>query len=282
MKKKTLGRAPAYLFLIIIFVITVYPLVYTICASFKTNHEIMTANSQLLPKQFTFENYFIAWHSEDFYVPVLLKNSIIYSVCVVLFQLASAAMGGYVFAKGHFSGKKIVFAIMTALMFVNLGGATTVPVLKIVNALHLGGTIWGLLITKMFGINITGIYLIMGYIQTLPKELDEAATIDGCGFFKVFTAITLPLLQPVLITIGILAFQGSWNETLMPTIFTMSRPEQRTLTAGLYALKNVGESASQWNLMMAGSVISMLPVLVVYMFANKHFVTGIASGAVKG
>lgn len=282
MKKKTLGRAPAYLFLIIIFVITVYPLVYTICASFKTNHEIMTANSQLLPKQFTFENYFIAWHSEDFYVPVLLKNSIIYSVCVVLFQLASAAMGGYVFAKGHFSGKKIVFAIMTALMFVNLGGATTVPVLKIVNALHLGGTIWGLLITKMFGINITGIYLIMGYIQTLPKELDEAATIDGCGFFKVFTAITLPLLQPVLITIGILAFQSSWNETLMPTIFTMSRPEQRTLTAGLYALKNVGESASQWNLMMAGSVISMLPVLVVYMFANKHFVTGIASGAVKG
>ena len=282
MKKKTLGRAPAYLFLIIIFVITVYPLVYTICASFKTNHEIMTANSQLLPKQFTFENYFIAWHSEDFYVPVLLKNSIIYSVCVVLFQLASAAMGGYVFAQGHFSGKKIVFAIMTALMFVNLGGATTVPVLKIVNALHLGGTIWGLLITKMFGINITGIYLIMGYIQTLPKELDEAATIDGCGFFKVFTAITLPLLQPVLITIGILAFQGSWNETLMPTIFTMSRPEQRTLTAGLYALKNVGESASQWNLMMAGSVISMLPVLVVYMFANKHFVTGIASGAVKG
>ncbi len=282
MKKKTLGRAPAYLFLIIIFVITVYPLVYTICASFKTNHEIMTANSQLLPKQFTFENYSIAWHSEDFYVPVLLKNSIIYSVCVVLFQLASAAMGGYVFAKGHFSGKKIVFAIMTALMFVNLGGATTVPVLKIVNALHLGGTIWGLLITKMFGINITGIYLIMGYIQTLPKELDEAATIDGCGFFKVFTAITLPLLQPVLITIGILAFQSSWNETLMPTIFTMSRPEQRTLTAGLYALKNVGESASQWNLMMAGSVISMLPVLVVYMFANKHFVTGIASGAVKG
>lgn len=282
MKKRTIQRLPAYLFLILIFIITMYPLVYIICASFKTNHEIMTANSQLLPKNFTWENYVIAWNSEDFRVPVLFKNSVIYSVCVVVCQLASAAMGGYVFAKGHFSGKKLVFGIMTSLMFVNLGGATTVPVLKIVNALHLGGTIWGLLLTRLFGINVTGIYLVMGYIQTLPKELDEAGTIDGCGFFKIFTAITLPLLKPVLITIGILAFQSSWNETLMPTIFTMSRPEQRTLTAGLYALKNVGESASQWNLMMAGSVISMLPVLIIFLFANKYFITGIASGAVKG
>ena len=114
------------------------------------------------------------------------------------------------------------------------------------------------------------------------KEMDEAATIDGCGLGGIFLKVIVPLLQPVLTTIGILAFQSSWNETLMPMIFTISNPAQRTLSAGLYALKNVGESASQWNLMMAGSVISMFPVLVVYAIGNKYFVSGLANGAVKG
>ncbi len=279
--RKILPKTLAYLFLTSVLVITLYPLVYTILASFKSNQEIMTSAS-LFPEIFTFENYKIAWESDSFHVPTLMWNSIYYSACIVVIQLVSTALGGYVFARGHFTGQKVVFGILTALMFVNLGGATTVPLLKIVKSMGLGGSLAGLLVIKAFGINITGIYLVRGFIHTLPKEMDEAATIDGCGFGGIFLKVIVPLLQPVLTTIGILAFQSSWNETLMPMIFTISNPAQRTLSAGLYALKNVGESASQWNLMMAGSVISMFPVLVVYAIGNKYFVSGLANGAVKG
>lgn len=280
--KRTIPKIIAYLFLVLILVVTVFPLVYTIMASFKTNSEIMTANNTLFPKEFTFENYKIAWSSKDFNVPRLVWNSTYFALVTMALQLITTSMSGYVFARGHFTGQKVVFGIITALMFVNLGSATTVPLLKIVKGMHLNGSLHGLVLVRAFGINVTGIYLVRGFVQSLPRELDEAAAIDGCGFFKTFTSIILPLLKPVLATIGLLAFQSSWNETLMPMIFTMSNPTQRTLSAGLYALKNVGESASQWNLMMAGSVISILPVLVVYAVGNKYFISGIASGAVKG
>jgi len=280
--KYFIKKLPSYLFLTIILIMTVFPLVYTILASFKTNQEIITGNATLFPKTFTLENYKAAWSDVNFNVPILLKNSIWYSICTVILQLVTTSLAGYVFARGHFTGQKVVFAIITSLMFVNLGGATTVPTLKIINSLGLGGSLWGLILMKAFGINVAGIFMVRSYIQTLPKELDEAASIDGCGFLRVFVKIIAPLLQPVLITIGILAFNASWNETIMPTIFTLSRPDQRTLSAGLYALKNMGDSATQWNLMLAGSVIAMVPVLVTYAIANKYFVEGLSSGAVKG
>lgn len=279
---KIISKVIPYIFLVIVLIITVFPLVYTISASFKTNTEIMTSNDTLLPKMFTFENYKIAWSNPDFNVPKLVTNSAYFALITMLFRLITTAMAGYVFARGHFLGQKVVFGILTGLMFVNLGSATTVPLLKIVKGLHLNGSLNGLVLIRAFSINVTGIYLVRGFIQELPKELDEAAQIDGCGFFRTFANIILPLLKPVLATIGLLAFQGSWNETLMPLIFTISSPSQRTLSAALYVLKNVGESASQWNLMMAGSVISILPVLVVYAVGNKYFVSGLASGAVKG
>lgn len=271
-----------YLFLTAVLIVTVFPIIFTIFASFKTNREILTANNTLFPKTFTLENYKLAMASEDFNVLRLTWNSTYYSLITVFCQILSTALAGYVFARGHFSGQKTVFRIMTALMFVNLGGATTVPLLKIIKGIHLDGSLWGLIVVKAFGINVSGIYLVMSYIKTLPKEMDEAAYMDGCGFAGIFAKIVAPLLKPVLVTIAMLAFQGSWNETVMPMIFTLSKPMQRTLSAGLYSLKNSGESASQWNLMMAGSVISMMPVLILYAFANKFFVAGIASGAVKG
>ena len=101
-------------------------------------------------------------------------------------------------------------------------------------------------------------------------------------FFRTFISIIFPLLKPIIATIGILAFQSSWNEYLLPTLFTLTRPEQRTLIVGVVALKSSGEAASSWNLMLAGSAIAIIPVLIAYAFGNKYFIQGIASGAVKG
>lgn len=134
----------------------------------------------------------------------------------------------------------------------------------------------------MFNVPIVQIYLIKSYIDTLPDEIIEAAKIDGCKFFTTFIHIIAPLLKPVLATIALLIFQLSWNDYIMPTIFTMNRPEQRTLIVGLMALKNSGESASNWALMLAGSCVALIPVLFAYTTANKYFVKGLTAGAVKG
>ena len=125
-------------------------------------------------------------------------------------------------------------------------------------------------------------YLVKGYVDTLPYELNEAAKIDGASFPRIFFTIMLPLIVPIMATIGILAFNGSWNNYLMPTVFTLTRPKQRTLIVGLMALKNSAGAATQWDLMLAGSVIALIPVLCAYIFANKYFVSGLAAGAVKG
>ena len=149
---------------------------------------------------------------------------------------------------------------------------TVYPMFEILNLIHLNKSLWGLIIIKALGIPIVNIYLVKGYIETLPREMDEAAKIDGCGFTTIFFRIILPLLKPILATIAILAFNGSWNEYLMPTIFTISNPSQQTLMVGINAMKTSGESASNWSVMLAAAMLAFIPVLIAYVIGNKHFV----------
>ena len=125
-------------------------------------------------------------------------------------------------------------------------------------------------------------YLVRSFVGSLPREMDESAKIDGCSFTGIFFRIILPLLKPVMATIAVLTFNYSWNSYLMPAMFTLTRPEQQTLIVGIMALKNSGQGASQWNLMLAGTVIALVPVLFVFAIANRYFVSGLADGAVKG
>lgn len=242
----------------------------------------MIQPGRLFPETFTMDNYREAWHSESFQVGRMLWNSTYYTVFNVFVSIALASMGGYVFARGHFRGKKLVFGCFLSLMFIQTGGISIYAVFQVLNAVHLNSSLGALMLTKVFGVPIVNIYLVKGYVETLPSALDEAAKIDGCGFFQIFYKIILPLLKPILATVGILAFQGSWNDYLMPTIFTITKPEQQTLIVGLMAMKNSSGAASSWNLMLAGSVIALIPVLAAYAIGNKYFISGLAAGAVKG
>lgn len=271
-----------YAILLIVGCFTMLPILYTIMGAFKTNAEILAHPERLFPLKFTLDNFKMAWNSRNFDIKLLTWNSIYYTVFCVAVTLFTASLGGYVFARGDFYGKNILFAVFTSLMFISLGGITIYPTFQIMDLVHIPRSLWGLMVTKVFGIGIVQIYLVRGYILTLPKAMDESAEIDGCSFIGIFFRIIAPLLKPILATIGILAFQGSWNEYLMPTIFTMSNPAQRTLIVGVMALKNSEAAASSWNLMLAGATVSIIPVLIAYVIANKQFVEGLASGAVKG
>ncbi len=271
-----------YLILIFVFVVTIFPIFYITLSSFKTNTDILAYPEKLITSNMSFNNYVRAWNSPQFQVKYLIWNSLYYTLAIVFVNLVISSMAGYVFARGRFPLKKVIFACFTALMFIKMGGIGIYATFDVINFLHIPQSLPTLVLINMFYVPTMNIYLIKGYVDTLPTELNEAAKIDGASFPRIFFTIMLPLIVPILATIGVLAFNGSWNDYLMPTVFTLTRPKQRTLIVGLMALKNSAGAATQWDLMLAGSVIALIPVLCAYIFANKYFVSGLAAGAVKG
>ena len=271
-----------YAFLLTVLAVTLFPLVYTILSSFKTNMELLSDPGRIFPKTFTVDNYIRAWNSDSLQVGRMFINSVLYTLGCVLIMLTASSLYGYVFARGRFRGKKILFTVFSSLMFINLGSITIYPLLEIMTAVGLKSSLWALLVYKIFAIPIVNIYLVKSYIQSLPSALDEAAKLDGCGFVGIFIRIILPMLKPIMATIGMLSFNSSWNEYLLPAVFTMAKPKQQTLIVGIIALKNSSESAASWDLMFAGTTIALIPVLLAFVFANRYFIKGIAVGALKG
>ncbi len=279
MKKLKIGSIIKYLLLIVVALITLYPVLFAIFGSFKTTREILLGGLNLLPESLYLENFKQAWELANF--KTYTFNSVYYSVAVVLITLLTSSMGGFVFAKGNFPGKKLVFAIFSSTMFLALGTASLYPTLRIARLLHLNNSIWGVVVVHAFGINITNVYLVRGFVNTLPDAMYEAAKIDGCGFMGLFFRITLPLLKPMIATLAILGFNDTWNEYLLPMVFTLGNPKQAPLAVGLAALKNSSAAATDWGIIFAGAVYCIIPILVVYLIFNRFFVEGITAGAVK-
>lgn len=279
MKKIRLGSLIKHTLLFLLFVVVIYPFAYALICSFKTTQEILTGTN-FLPKEIQLENYSKAWVTANF--SKYTFNSAWYSVISVISALFTSAAGGYVFERGEFRGKKIVFAAFTSLMFVSLGTANMYPQLEILQKLHLNTSLWGIVVMHFFAVNITNIHLVRSYLTGIPRELDEAAEIDGCNFIQIFFIIILPILKPVMATVGIFAFGAAWNDYLWPMIVTLSNPAERTLAVGMIALKGDANAAASWNLILAGAMISAIPMTIVYLIFNKYFIRGIAAGAVKG
>lgn len=282
MKRIKIADFVIYIILLIVAFVTLLPILYTVFGAFKTNMEILSHPERLVSREPTIDNFVQIFKSEDFNVLRMFLNSILYSGVYVIASVLFSVMSAYAFARGKFIGKKMWFAIFTGMMFINLGSVTVYPLFEILGKVHLSTSLYSLMVLQLFGINPIYIILIKSYIETLPKELDESARIDGYGVMKILFKIILPLLKPIIATITILSFQLSWNDYIMPQIFTASFPLQRTLTVGIVALKNSGTGAAATNLMLAGAVFSILPVLIIYCACNKFFVSGLSAGAVKG
>jgi len=281
-KKSITEKIIMYMFLSLLAFVTLSPLIYIAVSSFKTNSEILAHPDWILPREFTLDNYKAVWYSEYFDFKVMIFNSIIYTLACVATTVIVSACAAYAFERGEFPYKKTIFALFSSVMFISMGGVNIYPMFEVLNAVNLNRGLYGLMIVKAFGVPIVNIYLVKSYIRSLPYEIEEAAIIDGASFTGVLFRIVLPLIKPILATVAILSFQGSWNDYLLPTIFTQAIPNQRTLIVGIVALKSTGEAASSWNLMLAGSALTILPVFIAYMIANKQFISGLSSGAVKG
>lgn len=278
-RQKQLSNLLVFSVLTVIFIISIFPVMYTILGSFKGNMELLTSNS-LFPKRFVLDNYVQAWKMANFEKYTI--NSIIMSGSIVLGSIFTTTIAGYVFERGVFPGKELMFAMVVSSMFVSLGSLTLYPTYVIAKFFGINKSLWGVVIIRVFGLNVTNLFITRSYIRTLSKEIDEAAKVDGCSFFSIFTRVIFPLLKPLIATIAILEFRHSWNDYLMPMVFTLSNKDRMPLIVGVMNLKGSGEAASSWNLMLAGSSIALIPMIIVYLFFNRYFIEGLTAGAVKG
>mgnify|MGYP002615464831 CR=1 FL=1 len=242
-KTKLISKIFIYIVLSAVFIVVMFPLAYIILASFKTNMELMAAPEKILPQQWTMDNFKQAWNSEVMDVGRMFFNSVWFTVSSVIVTLITSAVSGYVFARGEFKFKKTIFALFSSLMFVSLGSITIYPQFEVLSLFGLNKSLVGLVVLTCFGIPIVNMYLVRSFVNALPKELDESAKIDGCTFTGIFFRIILPLLKPILATIMVLTFNGSWNSYIMPAMFTLTNPKQQTLIVGIMALKNSGNGA---------------------------------------
>jgi multiple sugar transport system permease protein len=280
MGKKFTGKFVEYLFLIVLAVLFLYPILYVIFGSFKGNQELVLGGANIFPKKFIFDNYVQAWKAANF--SRFTFNSLFISFGDMVLTLMISSMAGYAFARKNFFAKNFLYNLLIAFMFVNVGSVTLRPLFELAVKMNMNTSLWSVVLISTGGGQATYIFLVRGYMATIPKELDEAAKIDGCGFFTIYRKIIMPVLKPVLATIALLSFRGGWNEYILPLVFTMSKPELQPLTVGVVALRTGTEGAAAWNIMFAGSAISIVPIVIIYIFTSKYFMNGLTVGAVKG
>jgi raffinose/stachyose/melibiose transport system permease protein len=275
---QVVAKVIKWLFLLIMLIFTIYPIFYTLVGSLKTNMELVSGSS-LLPKQWMFSNYIDAFQKGNFLR--YTWNSVFLSSLATLLALITSSFAGYVMARHQFPGKKLLLSMYLAFMFVSLGAVSLYPQYKLMHALGLTGNLVGLALVLTGGQG-TNIFLTMGYIKTLPKELDESAVIDGCSYFRVYWNIILPLIKPILGVVALFTFRTVWNDYITSLIFTMSNSMLKPLTVAVVDLRYSVNAAAEWNIMTAGAAIALLPILILYFFTGKQFISGLTAGAVKG
>ncbi|MBO0993268.1 carbohydrate ABC transporter permease [Bacillus sp. SD088] len=273
-----MGFIVLWVFLLSVVIFTTFPIVLAFLNSFKTNKEINLGET-LLPKVWHLSNYIEAWQQANF--SIFTWNSVYISIASTIGTLIVASLAAYAVDRIAFPGKKWFVFIQAATMFISIGAVVLRPQYDIMVSLGLNKSLWGVIIILIAG-HATTFFLLLGFFRGVPKELDEAAMIDGCGYFKIYWRIILPLITPGLGVAGLFMFRQAWNEYILPLVFTMTTPELQPLTVGLANLR-YGSSgdAAQMHLMLAGACISILPILIVYVFANKSFMQ-MSAGSLKG
>ncbi|MNQ91653.1 L-arabinose transport system permease protein AraQ [compost metagenome] len=266
-----------WVFLIAVAGFTLFPIIMAFLGSAKTNLEL-TTGATFLPEHWRFDNYARAWKSANF--AQFTWNSIFVSVFTTLGTLLVATMSAYAVGRVNFRGKRFYIVLQSCTLFISIGAVVLRPQFDLMVKLGLQKSLWGVIII-LISAHATVFFMLIGFVRAIPKELDEAALIDGCNFYSVYFRIILPLLTPALGVTALWTFRGAWNEYILPLVFTMTQPKLQTLTVGLAALKYGVGDATEPQLMLAGACLSILPILLAYIFANKSFMQ-VTSGSVKG
>lgn len=273
--RRRVGLGFSYLALILVTILMLFPLIIVVLISFTPNEITQTWPPKLIPSAFTLDNYIDLFGR----LPIgrELLNTIVFAGAVTIISVFFDSLAAYGLSRVDFKGRGVLLGVLIATMMIP-GMALLIPVYKLLADMGLVNSYLGIIIPRMA--DVGGIFLLRQFFISIPKDLDNAARIDGAGEFRIFAQIVLPNSIPAILTVGMFNFMGNWNDLLWPLIMT-SRPETRTITAGLAMLTGHGSSVTPYGVVMAGALISALPLLIVFFFVQKRFVEGIAMTGMK-
>ena len=268
------GGAGTYIALTIGLILMVIPFLWMAISSIKPEAELRRRPPTWLPETVTGENYQELFTRLDF--TTFFTNSILVAAAVTIGNMVFCSMLGYALAKLDFRGKKVLFALVLGTLMIP-GVVTFVPLFVLTVNLGLANTLTGMALPFLAG--PFGVFLMRQYILSLPDELIQAARVDGAGELRIFASVIMPLCWPALATLGILTFLSSWNNFLWPLVVATNE-DKYTLPVAL-ALYAVGQNATQYGLLLAGSVVVVIPVIVVFLFLQRHIMQGISMTGIK-
>lgn len=268
MKQFTWLKAFLYTILILYAFVTFLPFAWALSASFKPLAEIISGGLNFIPQQLTLENYRKVFIQEPLFGRWLL-NSVVVASIVTALNLLFNSMAGYALARIRFKGNQILFFLLLLVLMIP-AQVTLIPTFLILKSLGWLNSYQGLIVPNV--VNATFIFMMRQFFVNFPKELEEAAALDGLGYLETFFRIVLPLAKPALAAQAIFIFLGAWNNFLMPLVI-ISDSDMFTLPLGLNTFK--GQYISYWNYIMAASMIFTLPALVIYAFFNRYFIQSV-------
>jgi raffinose/stachyose/melibiose transport system permease protein len=253
----------------------VSPLYLVFVNAIKSYDEVLNSTAAL-PKVFHFENFVTVWNQLNF--PLVFMNTLIITVISVFGILLISSMAAHRLVRSPGKVSKIIFFIIISAMIIPFQ-TMMIPLVKVAHNLKLVDSIPGIIVMYLgFGVPLA-VFLYHGFIKAIPKELEEAAAIDGCGPFRTFFRIVFPLLAPISTTIGILHTLWIWNDFLLPYLM-LSSPNNQTISLASYMY--FGQYMTQWNYALAALTLAIIPVIILYLFLQRYIIEGISAGAVKG
>lgn len=273
-EKKSFHKILVFTLLLIFSLLTLIPFIWMISASFKANNDVFSVPIQWIPKTWHPENYSVIWTR----IPLLtfFKNTAILSIVITLIQLFTSSFAAYGFSKMHFKGRNLLFLAYIGTIAVPWQ-SYMIPQFIMMRQLGLSDTLLSLILLQAF--SAFGVFLLKQYYSRIPDSLCESARIDGLSEWGIYRRIILPLTKPALASLTIITFVNTWNDYMGPFIY-LSSTENKTIQLGLKMF--VGLYDTEYALIMAASVLSVLPVAIVFLAMQKYFVEGIASSGVKG
>lgn len=272
---------PTHIILILVSIISIFPFIWLLSTSLKGGGEnIFAYPPTIIPKDFTLDNYVGVWHRVD--LMRYFINSMIVAGATVVLNLILSSLAAYPLARMEFKGKKITFFAILATIMIPFQ-AIMLPVYLITLKLHLVdsyGDVFGFIgLVMPFAVSAFGIFLMRQAFLAIPREMEEAAIVDGCNVFQVFWKVLLPMVKPSLAVLAIFTFIGSWGEFLWPSI-VLTKEAMYTLPVGVNNLQ--GMFSSNWRYIAAGSIISTIPIIIFFLCMQRYFISGENEGAVKG
>jgi multiple sugar transport system permease protein len=267
-------RALVYVLLALISALFFVPFLWSVSTSFKTLPD--AANFSLLPHHWVTSAWRTVWTTDNF--AHYMKNSLFLAVTITAISLALSSLGGYAFARLKFPGRELLFLLVLGTLMIP-DQLRLIPVFVMLTNWHLIATFKGYILINL--VSATNLFFMRQYFLTIPKDFEEAAKLDGAGYFKTFWRVMLPLAMPALAALAILQFQGTWNDFFWPLIlFGQGQTSLYTVQLGLAQF--VLTYQTQWPELMAASVIAILPILAIFIAFQRYFIQGVVASGVKG